>query len=138
MNASLKVTIAGSYRKHFDRIVEAKRRFEELGAQVLRPRSETIAASDAELVRLEGDPDDLRAVREAQFEAIRACDLLYVVNPGGYAGASACIEVGYAHRGGTPVITSEPPFETDAKVLVAAVGGPEEAIEWMRRRDASE
>jgi len=135
MSAPVKVTIAGSYRKHFDRIAEAKRAFEAEGAEVLRPRTEEVAASDNELVRLEGDPDDLRAVREAQFEAIRAADVLYVVNPGGYLGPSATIEVGYAHRGGIPVITSEPPFEADVAVLVAAVGSPAQAMERMRREN---
>lgn len=138
MSAPVKVTIAGSYRKHFDRIVEAKREFEEQGAEVLRPRTETVAASDSELVRLEGDPDDLREVREAQFEAIRGADVLYVVNPGGYVGSAATIEVGYAHRGGTPVVTSEPPFEADVAVLVAAVGSPAQAMDLARRGNDGE
>lgn len=130
----IKVTIAGSYRKHFDRIVEAKQAFEALGATVLRPRSEQISSSDEDLVRLEGDPDDQRGIQDAQLQAINDSDLLYVVNPGGYVGASATLEVGYASGVTTQIVTSEPPFES-AVALLSEVGDPAKALKLLENRN---
>jgi hypothetical protein len=124
------VTIAGSYRKHFDRLVDAKQRFEALGAEVLRPHSTTISSTDEELVRLEGDPDDARAVQAAQFSAISRSQLLYVVNPGGYVGASATLEIGYAFRQGALIVTAEQAFEA-VVATIARVGLPEQALTWQ-------
>src|ERR1017187_7610830 len=104
-NSAPTVTISGSYRKHLNRILAAKRRFEELGAIVLRPHTEEVVSSEGALVRLQGDPLNVRAVQLLQLEAIAASELVYVVNPGGYVGASATLEVGDARRGGTLIVT---------------------------------
>ncbi len=132
--SDVKVTIAGSYNKHFDRIVEAKHTFEELGAEVLRPRSETVRSKGEDLVRLEGDPDDETAIQKAQLEAIKASDLLYVVNPGGYVGSSATLEVGAAYAAGVAVVTSEPSFEAVVRRL-SQVGAPGTALEFLARSE---
>jgi hypothetical protein len=128
----MKVTISGSYRKHFDRLIRAKKDFQSLGAEVLRPHSDEITNADEELVRLEGDPEDIRAVQEKQLKALKDCDFVYVVNPGGYLGPSATLEVGYAYRAGTPIITSETPFEPVVAALIKAVATPEEAINLLK------
>jgi hypothetical protein len=122
------VTISGSYRKHLERILVAKRRFEELGAVVLRPHTEEIVDSEGALVRLQGDPDDVRAVQLLQLQAIAQSDLVYVVNPGGYVGASATLEVGDARRGGALIVTAEPAFEDAVAAVIGGVGNPEEAL----------
>lgn len=122
------ITISGSYRKHFDRLISVKKDFESLGANVLRPHSDEISSADEELVRLEGDPETLRAIQEKQLEALRDSDLVYVVNPGGYLGPSATLEVGYAHRAGTPVFTSEAPFEPAVAAVISGVVTPGEAL----------
>jgi hypothetical protein len=130
----LKVTISGSYRKHFERLVEAKQAFEALGVRVLRPHAERIDVAEADLVRLEGDPDDARQIQRAQLEAVGRSDLLYVVNPGGYIGTSAAMEIGHANRGGTPVITAEEPFEAAIGAVISAVGTPAQAVALISSR----
>lgn len=132
--SDVKVTISGSYHKHFDRIVEAKRAFEGLGAEVLRPRGETIESKGEDLVRLRGDPDDETAIQEAQLEAIKASDLLYVVNPGGYVGSSATLEVGAARAVGIAVVTSERSFEPAVR-RVGHVGTPDMALQVVSRSE---
>lgn len=130
-----KVTISGSYRKHFDRLVSNKKDFESLdNVRVLRPHSNEISSADEELVRLEGDPKDIREVQEKQLSALRESDLVYVVNPGGSLGPSSTLEVGYAHRAGTPVIASEPPFEPVVAALITAVATPAEAVNIVREQ----
>lgn len=126
------ITISGSYRKHLDRILVVKRRFEELGAEVLRPHTEEVVGAEGPLVRLKGDPDDAKSVQLSQLQAITRSDLVYVVNPGGYVGPSATLEVGYARRGDTLVITAEPAFEEAVSAVVDGVGKPEDALAQLR------
>jgi hypothetical protein len=126
---AVKVTIAGSYRKHRPRLLEIRAGFVELGADVLRPASDrVISDEDQDTVRLQGDPSDPELLRAAQFRAISDSDFLYLVNPGGYVGPAATLEAGYAYRAGTPIYSSEPPFESDVAAIVSAVGDPEKAL----------
>ena len=123
-----RVTIAGSYHKHLERIQEARLQFEDLGADVLRP------VGDAEA----NPPEDVvlaQDTRLAQFSAIDRCDLLYLVNPGGYIGPAATLEAGYAYRAGVPVYTQETPSDGDVAAIVERSGSPEEvleAVQWQK------
>jgi hypothetical protein len=126
---AVKVTIAGSYSKHLPRLLEVRAQFVELGIEVLRPASDqVISEPDEDTVRLQGDPSDPELLRAAQFRAISDSDFLYLVNPGGYVGPAATLESGYAYRAGTPIYSSEPPFESDVKAIVSAVGDPERTV----------
>jgi hypothetical protein len=126
--SQIKVTVSGSYRKHFDRIINAKKSFESLGAEVVRPISETITNEDDELVRLQGDPESILAIQEQFLQAVAESDILYVVNPGGYLGPSATFAIGYADRGNQIIVTSEEPFEEAIRVRIDAVGDPQQAL----------
>jgi nucleoside 2-deoxyribosyltransferase len=123
----LKVTISGSYNKHLDRILEARTRFLEMGAEVLRPQNKEVLAAKGDFVRLQGDTGSAQDIHDAQLNAIRHSDFIYVVNPGGYVGPSATFEAGYAAGQGIPVVAQEAPFE-GAVALKARVGTPEEAF----------
>lgn len=121
-----RVTIAGSYHKHLDRIQEARSQFEDLRAHVLRP------AAGAEA----NPPEDVvlaQDTRLAQFEAIDRCDFLYLVNPGGYIGPAATLEAGYAYRAGKPVFSQETPSDGDVAAVVSASGTPEEILRVFDR-----
>lgn len=130
-----KVTISGSYHKHLGRILERRAEFISRGAEVLRPHTSEILTQTEVLVRLQGDPDDSRLVQKAQLEAIRECDLLYVVNPGGYVGAAACGEIGYAHAMGKLVVTMEPAFERWVADITDAVGNIEKALTVLKEHN---
>jgi hypothetical protein len=130
------ITIAGSYRKHLDRILACKHEFEQRGAMILRPHTDVVASESDEMVRLEGDPHEARLVHFAQLDAIRRSDVLYVVNPGGYVGASATGEVGYARACGILVVTMEPAFEDWVASMAADVGDSERAIATWHKQQA--
>jgi hypothetical protein len=130
----IKVTISGSYRKHFDRIISAKQAFESLGAEVVRPISETITNEGDELVRLQGDPESILAIQDQFLQAVADSDILYVVNPGGYLGPSATFAIGYADRGNQVIVTSEDPFEEAIRVRINAVGDPQQALRQVDER----
>lgn len=125
---SVHVTIAGSYNKHFARIVHAATEFRARDAEVLRPHTDEIVSTDEQLVRLHGDPHDAIGVERAQFQAIADSQLLYVVNPGGYVGPSALVQAGLAYGRGVRVVCSEPPFERSMNAIIAGVGTPEHAL----------
>lgn len=131
------VTIGGSYRKHFPRIARAADEFRSAGAQVLRPATSDVVSSDDELVRLAGDPEDAIGVEQAQFDAISASTMLYVVNPGGYVGPSAIAQAGVAYGRGVKVVCSEPPFERAMQAIIAGVGAPDTALKLLADHPAA-
>jgi len=134
MTSQIKVTISGSYHKHLDRILAAKKQFEDLGVLVLRPHTDEVMQTEGPVVRLKGDAAEPGLVQAAQLEAIDASNLVYVVNPGGYIGASATLEIGWARRGGITVITAEPAFEEVLFAVVQAVGTPEAALRFLEEK----
>lgn len=126
------VTLAGSYSKHLDRILAVRAEFVALGADVLRPASDEVVSRDG-FVLLAGDPEDAAGVREEQFAAINASSLLYLVNPGGYVGAAATMEAGYATALGIPVVSAEEPFETEVELVVSGFGDPAQALDILEK-----
>lgn len=123
-----RITLSGSYSKHLERILRAREEFVSLGAEVLRPATDEVVSRDGQVL-LAGDPQDASLLRDEQFLAIDASEMLYLVNPGGYVGAAATLEAGYAHALGLPVIAAEEPFETEVELVVEGFGDPDRALE---------
>lgn len=124
----LRVTISGSYRKHLSHIMSVREELCAAGATVLRPSSTEVLDAEQGFVRLVGDPDSPSGIQAAQLAAIRQSDLVYLVNPGGYCGSSAMLEIGYACGLGIPVAFAEPPFEPAAAGLGSVIGSPRAAL----------
>lgn len=127
----LTVTIAGSYRKHLSAILRARDEFLENVCRVLRPVSGGVKNDAGAFVQLWGDPDDPAEAAQEQLRAIRHSDLVYVVNPGGYIGASAMMEIGYACALGIPVLCAEPPFEAAAAAHTYGIDTPRRVVGRM-------
>lgn len=127
------VVISGSYRKHFSRIWQCRQEFEQAGVNVLRPATDEVLVESGTMVRLAGDPETVEGIEAAQLTAISSSELLYVVNPGGYLGPATTLEIGYAHRAGLPIITSEVPYEAAVAAVISGVGSPENAIDLLER-----
>lgn len=115
----LHVTIAGSYSRHLKSILAYRQAFVDAGARVVRPVTSEIEVVDegAGIVRLAGDPEDAASIASAQRRAVSRSDVLYVVNPGGYVGPSALVEIGYAYALGVIVVAAEPAYERAAGQL---------------------
>lgn len=129
------ITIAGSYRKHLDRLLTARAEFQARGAEVLRPHSEVVADDgEEEFVRLEGDPLDVADVHREQLQAIDESELLYVVNPGGYVGPSATANVAWAAKSGKLVVLQEPAYEMIVAALADGVGDEAYALALLEGR----
>lgn len=128
------VTIAGSYRKHFRRLWSVKQTFEDLGAQVLRPLSEPLKEED-DFVSLIDDEKEAQAAHLKQFEAIRRSQLLYVVNPAGYIGLAAALNIAYAAASNPRplIILSEPTYEPAIEALIDGVGEEKYAFSLLQK-----
>lgn len=114
------VTISGSYRKYPDEAYSAMQEFQDQDVQVLSPPSLEIISSLGDFVSLRGDSierldqfsgDDVHdAMREIELHhlgAIAQSDLLWMVMPEHYIGASAVFEMGWALAHNVPVYALE-------------------------------
>lgn len=105
---TIKVVISGSFRQHYEGICDVIRSFEQLGIEVLSPKSSNMLNPDEEFVFLETDetrcPIELE---QRHLDAICKADALYLFNPDGYVGLSSGMEVGWAFALRIPVYAKE-------------------------------
>lgn len=86
--------------------------FEKLGVSVLSPKFIKPKNPGAEFVLFEGeDTASPKELEDRHLEAIRQSDALYVVDPDGYVGNSAVMEIGFALSLGRPVFAKWQPIE---------------------------
>ena len=117
------VTISGSFRKHLERIAELKKYFESYGIEVLSPKNLKAKNPGEEFVVFDGSEkmSALQLERE-HLVAIEKADALIVCNPAGYVGASALMEIGFAHAHGKKIIFLEKPEEFLLNKMPAKIG----------------
>jgi len=106
-NEVFKIVLAGSFRKHYAQIIAVVRDFEALKHIVLSPKISAIMNEGADFVVLESD-DGLphHEIEKLHLDAIYQADALYVVNPDGYIGSSAALEIGWASSFCKPIFFS--------------------------------
>ena len=105
-------TISGSFRRSLNAIELKLAEFRQNGFTVLSPRNTSPVSEVTGFVLLEGDCGSPKDIQQGHLNAIRQSDCLYVVNPGGYIGPSATLEVGYALSLGIPVFCQSTPSES--------------------------
>lgn len=79
---------------------------------VLSPCSTEVTGEEAGFIFLKGDRGESKEIESAHLQAIRKSDFLYVVNPGGYIGPSATMEIGYALALSVPIYSLDPATES--------------------------
>ena len=114
----LTCTISGSFRRSLDAIELKMAEFRHAGFTVLSPRNTHSVGEVTGFILLEGDTGSPKDIQQGHLNAIRQSDFLYVVNPGGYIGPSATLEIGYALSLGIPVFCLAPPDESVVCMLV--------------------
>jgi len=117
------VTISGSFRKHLDYILKIRKQLVEKGVEVLSPRFTEPKNPGEEFVVFGGEEEltPLQLERH-HLDSIAKSDALIVCDPEGYVGASALIEIGYAHFLGKRIIFTEKPEEFMLNTLPAEAG----------------
>ncbi len=135
MDKKISVVISGSFRRHYVEIKVAIKTFESLGITVLSPRaSEIINPGEDVAVLATDDTKDPKTLEERHLDAIYAADALYFCNPGGYLGASATLELGWAIALGKPIFSSDEPADAMLKHFSGNVTKPEQAKEELTRQ----
>jgi hypothetical protein len=117
------VTISGSFRKHLQHILDVKKYLNQQDIYVMSPRFSDPKNPGEEFVIFEGEEGATPVELERyHLDSITNSDALIVCNPDGYVGASAMIEIGYAHSLGKRVIFIEKPQEFMLNTLPAEIG----------------
>jgi NTP pyrophosphatase (non-canonical NTP hydrolase) len=141
---SLTCTISGSFRRFLPQISAKMQECAEQEVAVLSPRSSEATGEEAGFIYLKGNQGEPKKIESSHLQAIRKSDFLYIVNPGGYIGPSATMEVGYALALSVPVFSLEPPTEpvlamfvrTERRIAkVKRVLGDSTVLEIPRRAD---
>lgn len=109
--------IIGSFRKHYNKILELSREFETIGIKVLTPKLSKIVNPDEDFVLLESDCcngqyPSISHIEDQVLSAILDADFVYVCNPDGYIGLSTSFEIGYALSRGISIYSLEAPQDT--------------------------
>jgi nucleoside 2-deoxyribosyltransferase len=110
------VTISGSFRKYKPEIDLAIQEFRDYGFTVLAPdlgwlqvpRHRILSLSEKGFRPLPSEVNmSILEIENRFLNCVRQSNLLYVVNPAGYIGNSAALEVGFAMALGIPVYCQE-------------------------------
>jgi NTP pyrophosphatase (non-canonical NTP hydrolase) len=132
------VVLSGSFRRHLSEIHDCIGRFEAAGVRVLAPRAAPPKNPGEEFVVLESDDsDDPRTLEQGHLDAIARADALYLVSVGGYVGASASMEIGWALARGKRVFALEAPDDVTLSCFVERVAPPEAVAEVLAPRSGS-
>lgn len=117
------VVLSGSFRKHLDYILGIKRQLTNRQIQVLSPRFEEPKNAGEEFVVFEGEQGlSPLELERYHLDMIEQCDALVICASGGYVGASALIEIGYAQALNKRIIFTEKPEEFMLQTLPAEIG----------------
>ena len=113
-----RVTISGSFTKHWKEIHSVVEQFRELNAEVMSPTNGPPVREEDGFVYLREDVGSPDTLERRHLQAIRKSDLLYIVNPNGYLGSSVALEIGYALAWRTAMWSLEAFKDTPHRLLV--------------------
>jgi hypothetical protein len=112
MDPYMTVSIIGSFRKHYDKICEAKETFARMGLKVLAPNDGNIVDKSVEYVLLDTDTSSSPTVNESAYiRKLLESDLVYVCNVGGYVGLTAMLEISIIMSKGQEIYFMEQPVD---------------------------
>ena len=127
------IVISGSFRKHYKEIQAIRQQLVRAGFRILSPSSGKIRDPLAEFAVLTtDDTDEPDELERRHLDSIRRADALYVVNPDGYVGSSAGMEMGWAAGIGKPVFTAYPLAETALNAIKSQVLSPAGLVRFVR------
>lgn len=110
-NIEVFAVVSGSFGKFLREIELAINSLIGIGVTVLSPTSTTPVSNINGFVVLDIDKGTPHQIEIKHLSAITKCDFLYIVNPGGYIGNSACFEIGYAFSNNVPIYSSHTPSD---------------------------
>jgi nucleoside 2-deoxyribosyltransferase len=119
-----------------DAVREAVYGLTDLGVVVLSPADPRVVDQFGEFLFVASDRlRTIRLVQQRHLAAIEASDFLWLVDPDGYVGTSASMEIGYAVAVETPVFATTPPNDLTLRNYVQVVDSQLSALRRLRERD---
>lgn len=117
---SLRVTVSGSFTRYGDLLRETIHGMRERGLIVMSPRSGEVEHVERGFAFLHGDPSrNKRMTEDRHLDAIRASDMMWIINRDGHVGISTAFEMGFATALGVPIyaaaILNDDPISTYAQ-----------------------
>ena len=130
----MKSLIIGSFRKHYDQMLDIIDHFNKAEIEVLSPNKAKIINPEDEFVILDSDPEHLsdKEIQDVVLSKIHKVDFVYLYNPEGYIGLSASFEIGYCHAHGIKIYAYEHSNELCFK-YVHEVKKPHEIVERIKK-----
>lgn len=104
-----KSLIIGSFRKHYDQMVNIIDIFNKAEIEVLSPKKSIIINPEDDFVVFDYDLKRLsdKEIEDKVLDKMHDVDFVYLYNPGGYIGLSASFEIGYCYAHGIKVYAFE-------------------------------
>lgn len=113
--SDVKIVVHGSFRRHFDQVLEAIEVFESAGFTVLAPEAREIISLTDGFVILDGERDmDPRHIEARYLQHLKRLGSLgfsYFVDPSGYIGRTTSFELGIAQLIGARCFFLEKPTD---------------------------
>jgi NTP pyrophosphatase (non-canonical NTP hydrolase) len=103
---TVRVTVSGSFRRHWNEVIGSIGAFRALGAEVVSPKSTEQEREETGFVYLKGERGRPADIERDHLKAIASSDALYVVSPDGYLGPSTALEIGYGLALKVPIWSS--------------------------------
>lgn len=123
-----RVTVSGSFHRHFIEVQGTVERFKQLGCQVLSPSEPVIVEATGDFLFVASDRlRSIKLVQRRHFECIASSHLLWVECPDGYTGPSVSAEIGFALAVGTPVFSKSALNDHTLREFVNCNYSPEQA-----------
>lgn len=122
--------ICGSFHREPELLAETRQRFLAAGAVVLSPIDlDFVAERSGFLFAAHECHEEPPKIEERHLAAMRDADFIWLHAPNGYIGASATLELGYAHALGLTVYSTEPPDEVAFREMVRQAESPEQTLQ---------
>jgi hypothetical protein len=113
------VAVIGSFRQHYEAVLEVIDAFVARRISVLSPPRSSIRGPREGFVRFHGDPGDEVSDHELQqqtLDNILRADCVYVTAPGGYIGRTTLLELGHVRERRIPTFFSAVPDDLPIRV----------------------
>lgn len=134
-DSAFRGAIIGSFRKHYETVVDAIGSFEAAGIRVVSPKKSRIIDPNTSFVRFETDPkqsEDAVIQLHALYHILTA-DFVFVIAPDGYVGRTTCYEIGRVHERQIPLYFSHTPSDIPIAVAQSAVIGVRKFSRFVRQ-----
>ena len=126
----LLATVSGSFRQHMSAVQAAVYELTDRGVIVLSPADPRVVDQFGDFVFVASDRNrSIGLVEDRHLSAIAASDFLWLVNPDGYIGTSAALEVGYATALEIPIFSLEAPVDLTFRRYVTVAASLSQAVD---------